>query len=937
MPLTSRFESQVLSAFLAASLVVIGLTVIAWQMGRQAMAAQVWVQHTQGVLRDLARVQGGTHLIELHTQAYRISGEPARLQDRNVAMAARESDMQHLRDALVDNPAQLAQWQALREVIDQRIAISRRVEQLRKEDGLAAATAYAASAPLGETRARFQRVLDRMEADETERLRRRTEQAVSAGQRLVAVGALTALALLLLLGGSYSIIRRQLRRTEVSRQALADNEVQLERRVAERTRQLQAKQQELSRVLEGSDQGYWTWDLPSNDFRVSARWETMLGYAPGEMNVAPDNWHALVHPSDLPVALESIQQHLDGATPRHEVELRVHHRQGGWRWILTRGRVVERASDGTALTMSGTHTDITERKHAELAQRQSAAVFDNSDEGIMVADADGLITQVNPAFTRITGYEAHEVIGRSPGLLSSGRHDAAFYEAFWSALQQRGFWNGEIWNRRKSGDVFPVLQSITTVRDAGGRVQHHVSVFTDISRLKAHEAELDRVAHFDALTGLPNRRLLTDRLAQAVLRASRSGRHGAICFIDLDGFKAVNDAHGHATGDQLLIGIGEHIKAVLRPEDTLSRLGGDEFVLLLTELGSIKETTQILDRVLHAARQPVAAEDHLLSLSASIGVSLFPNDDDDPDTLLRHADQTMYLAKQAGKNRYQLFDPEVDRVAQQRRDQLTRLREALRVGEFELYYQPKVDLRDGSVTGAEGLIRWLHPERGLIAPGEFLPVLQGSDLEAAVGEWVIDCALSQIVTWKAQGLHLPVSVNISPRHLIQPAFAERLASALARHPCVDARDFQLEVLETAAIADMQQAADILQRCMALGIDFALDDFGTGYSSLTYLRKLPARTLKIDRSFVSDLLDDPEDHAIVRGVIDLARAFDREVIAEGVETLAHGKALLAMGCHLAQGYGIARPMPAGDLIAWRTRWLSQWQPLRMDTSESAVRG
>ncbi len=931
MPPKSRFESQVLSAFLAATVVVVALTAIAWQMGRQAIAAQGWVQHTQGVLRDLAQVQGGTHLIELDTQAYRVTGDPARLADRDAAIAAREAVLRHLHDALADSPAQRAHWQEVRAVVDQRIAISRRIEQLRKEDGLAAASAYVASAPLAETRARLKRLLDRMEDDESELLKVRTDEALAAGQRLLAVGALAALALMLLLAGSYGLIRRQLREIEASRQALADNEARLEQRVAERTRQLHDNERELARVLEGSDQGYWTWDLPSNVFRVSARWETMLGHAPGEMNVAIDNWPELVHPEDLPLAMSSIRRHLAGETPMHEAELRVRHQQGGWRWILTRGRVVDRAADGTALTMSGTHTDITDRKQAELAERQSAAVFDNSYEGIMVADADGRITQVNPAFTRITGYAADEVVGRPPSLLSSGRHDADFYQAFWAALQQRGFWNGEIWNRRKGGDVFPALQSITAVRDATGRVLHYVSVFSDISRLKDHEAELDRVAHFDALTGLPNRRLLTDRLEQAVLRASRSGRLGAVCFIDLDGFKAVNDALGHAIGDRLLIGIGEHLKAVLRPEDTLSRLGGDEFVLLLTELGSIKEITQILDRVLHAARQPVAAEDHLLSLSASVGVSLFPNDDADPDTLLRHADQTMYLAKQAGKNRYQLFDAEVDRAAQQRRDQLGRLREALRDGEFELHYQPKVDLRDGTVTGAEALIRWQHPVRGLVSPADFLPVLQGSDLEPAVGEWVIDTALAQVVTWKAQGLSLPVSVNISPRHLIQPAFAERLASALARHPCVDARDFQLEVLETAAIADMQQAADVLQQCMTLGVGFALDDFGTGYSSLTYLRKLPAQTLKVDRSFVIDMLDDPEDLAIVRGVIELAGAFEREVIAEGVETLAHGEALLAMGCHLAQGYGIARPMPAGELMGWRARWLAQWRSRQLQES------
>ncbi|MGY0196671.1 EAL domain-containing protein [Leptothrix sp. BB-4] len=926
MPSTSRFRTQVLAAFVASIVVVSTLAAITWRIGQQAGEAGAWVRHTQDVLQGLAQVRVDTALVELNTQAYRVTGDLGRLTERDEAIARREQQLAHLQTLLAGQPEQHQRWSQLREVVDQRLAISRTVERLRRDGAAGAADAYARTAPLVETRTRMQQLMQAMESEETRQLAVRTDEQRRAGQRMVVAGAGASVALVLLLVGSYLLIRRQLRETEASRQALADNEARLEQRVAERTRELDDNRRELARVIEGSDQGYWTWDLPTDHFRVSARWETMLGYQPGEMDVTTANWPALVHPDDLARALESIRRHLAGEVPLHEVELRMHHKQGGWRWVLTRGRVVDRAPDGTALNMSGTHTDITERKQAELAQRQSAAVFDNSYEGIIVADADGLITQVNPAFTRITGYEAHEVIGRTPGLLSSGRHDASFYQAFWAALEQRGYWHGEIWNRRKNGEVFPVLQSITAVRDAAGQLLHHVSVFSDISRIKAHEAELDRVAHFDPLTGLPNRRLLTDRLEQAVLRAGRSGRLGAVCFIDLDGFKAVNDALGHAIGDQLLIGIGEHIKGVLRPEDTLSRLGGDEFVLLLTELGSIKETTQILDRVLHAARQPVQAEDHLLSLSASIGVSLYPNDDDDPDTLLRHADQTMYLAKQAGKNRYQLFDPEIDRVDQQRREQLARLRDALRDGEFELHWQPKVDLRDGTVTGAEGLIRWRHPQRGLLAPGEFLPVLQGSDLEPLIGEWVIDTALAQLASWRVDGLVLPVSVNISPRHLLQPLFVDRLADALARHPCVDASQFQLEVLETSVIADMQQAAEILKRCMALGVGFALDDFGTGYSSLTYLRKLPAGTLKIDRSFVSDMLDDPEDLAIVRGVIDLAAAFDREVIAEGVETLAHGHALLAMGCHLAQGYGIARAMPADDLPRWRAQWLASgaWQ-------------
>jgi diguanylate cyclase (GGDEF)-like protein len=425
--------------------------------------------------------------------------------------------------------------------------------------------------------------------------------------------------------------------------------------------------------------------------------------------------------------------------------------------------------------------------------------------------------------------------------------------------------------------------------------------------------------------------LLTDRLQQALLHAQRSGKLCAVCLLDLDGFKAINDSHGHAVGDQVLVGITAHLKSVLRAEDTLARLGGDEFVLLLCELGSAEDCPQILDRVLQALATPVQADGLLLHTSASIGVSLYPADNADPDTLLRHADQAMYLAKQAGKNRYQLFDLAIDRRTQTRRDQLDLLRLALQRDEFVLHYQPKVDLVSGALIGVEALIRWQHPQRGLLLPGDFLPDVNGSELEKPLGEWVLENALQQIEAWAAEGLAIRVSVNVSANHLLKPDFSERLGQALARHPAVRPAWLELEVLESAAIDDIQQAVGILQRCMDLGVVFALDDFGTGYSSLTYLRKLPIHTLKIDQSFVRAMLSDAEDLAIVRSVIELASVFHRQVIAEGVETLAHGAMLRDMGCRCVQGFGIAGPMPAHQLPLW---WL-QWQ--RAQTWRTLGRG
>lgn len=696
---------------------------------------------------------------------------------------------------------------------------------------------------------------------------------------------------------------------------------------------LQEREKQLARVLEGTDQGYWDWNLKTNQFEVSERWETMLGYSPGEMQITSDNWGAYVHPVDLKKVQESIQKHLAGETASHQLEMRCLAKTGEWRWVLTRGRIVEWDVDGKPLRMSGTHTDISERKQLEQVQKDASTVFTSSYEGIMVVSVEGVISKVNPAFTRITGYRSDEVIGKSPKILSSGRHTDEFYRHLWIDLIKQDFWRGEIWNRRKSGEEYIELLSISTVRDEFGTISHFIGVFSDISQMKAHEEELDKIAHYDTLTGLPNRRLLSDRLSQALMRAQRDQSLLAVCFLDLDGFKEINDQYGHHVGDQLLIGVSAHLRAVLRSNDSLARLGGDEFVILLSDIKNSMESVQILDRILMAASRSVKVDGVVLSVSASIGVSIYPDDNADADSLLRHADQAMYIAKNAGKNRYHLFDPESDRKAQLHRSYLEMLMLALINQEFVLYYQPKVDLRDGRIIGAEALIRWAHPERGILPPAEFLSYVHGSPLDQKLGEWVIEQALSQGEIWHQQGQSLRLSVNISADHLVQSSFTEHLAFALSRHPDMPAQDFELEVLETAAIADIEQAVEILNACRQLGVHFSLDDFGTGYSSLTYLRKLPIDTLKIDQSFVRDMLQDSEDLGIVEGVIRLANAFHREVIAEGVETLEHGAALLKLGCYLAQGYGIARPMPVDQFIAWSEKWQREKAWLHLQASQS----
>ena len=457
-------------------------------------------------------------------------------------------------------------------------------------------------------------------------------------------------------------------------------------------------------------------------------------------------------------------------------------------------------------------------------------------------------------------------------------------------------------------------------RDAQGKPERVVGSFTDISVQKQQQQYLERIAHYDELTGLPNRVLLADRLQQAMVQSKRRGTRVAVAYLDLDGFKAINDRHGHEMGDRLLIDIATRLKLALREGDTIARLGGDEFAAVLVDLNDVNQSLSLIDRLLELASHPTVLDDITLKVTASMGVCFYPQGDDtDADQLLRQADQAMYGAKLAGKNRYQLFDDEHDRLLRAKNDSIGCIRQALVQQEFVLYYQPKVNLHTGEVVGAEALIRWQHPERGLLAPGAFLPAIEGHALSIAVGEWVIGTALQQMDTWSKQALHLPVSVNIAAHHLQQANFVERLTSLMAAHPQLPYGHLELEVLETTELEELDTVVQVMRECAQLGVQFALDDFGTGYSSLAYLKRLPAQTLKIDQCFIRDMLDDPEDRAIVEGVLGLARAFRRKALAEGAETAAHCEMLLQLGCDLAQGYGIARPMPAEQMPQWCANW------------------
>jgi diguanylate cyclase (GGDEF)-like protein/PAS domain S-box-containing protein len=587
------------------------------------------------------------------------------------------------------------------------------------------------------------------------------------------------------------------------------------------------------------------------------------------------------------------------------------------------------ALNGEVTGLSSLLQDVTTRKNMEETLITAASVFGHAREGIVITDNTGNIINVNKTFEVITGYSQDEVLGRKPKFLDSERNEPGMYKKVINTLYTKNHWDGEVWSKRKNQENYPQLLTISTVYDEEKNVKNFVILFSDITLLKQNQMQLEHIAHYDVLTQLPNRTLLADRLKQAIIQSKRSDHSVAIVFIDLDGFKAVNDANGHAIGDELLVTLSLRMKDALRDGDTLSRFGGDEFVLVLADLEKESDCEPILERLLECVSTTVVVSDVVVKVSASIGVTLYPKDKADTGQLIRHADQAMYIAKQNGKNCYHIFDTTSDDAKITKRKNIEEVSNAFKNNEILLYYQPKVNMRTGRIIGVEALIRWQHPTRGLLHPIDFLPIIEDQAISIDIGYWVINEALTQINRWEQQGFYFPVSVNIDVRQLQQHDFPSRLEAILAQHPSIDPSALQLELLETSAIGDMNDIADIMNKCLALGVNFSLDDFGTGYSSLTYLRRLPANLIKIDQSFVRDMLKNSDDLAIVTGVVGLAASFNREVIAEGVETVAQGRALLKLDCELAQGYGIAKPMPANKIIKWSSDWKvnREWLKIR----------
>ena len=546
--------------------------------------------------------------------------------------------------------------------------------------------------------------------------------------------------------------------------------------------------------------------------------------------------------------------------------------------------------------------------------RQAAAVFDCTREGVLVTDTQGLIVHVNRAFMEITGYQCEDVMGQRPSLFKSGRHSAHFYQQMFQALQSTGEWSGEIWNRRKSGEVYPQWQTIRVIHDDQGQVSHYVAVFSDISAMKNSEHELAHLAHHDPLTDLPNRLLFTDRAEQALASAQVHKRGCALLLMDLDHFKIINDSLGHNVGDQLLKLVAERLSGLFGPGVTLARLGGDEFAVLAESCPQVVQAAALAQRMLNAMKDPFIFDGNQLFISASIGISLFPSDALSAEQLLRNADSALFKAKSAGREGYALYTEELTAHAQHRVEIAGELRRALDQHELRVYYQPVHDLHDSRLVGVEALVRWQHPERGLVPPGEFIPIAERTGLIAEIDAWVMDQACRQMCQWLADGAPLSfIAINVSSRLFARRELYEQVAQVL-HATGLDPAFLELEVTESAVMDDPEVALEQLHRLRELGLRLAIDDFGTGYSSLLRLKRLPVQKLKIDQGFVAGLPWDEDDAAIVRVVIALAKSMGMQVHAEGIEQVEQARFLLDQECDMGQGYWFGRPMPA-DEIDW----------------------
>ena len=674
----------------------------------------------------------------------------------------------------------------------------------------------------------------------------------------------------------------------------------------------QADLERLKLALIAANQGLWDWDLTKQyDIFFSSTYCDNLGYSQAEFGSSLQDWKNRLLPEERELLLSNVMHFIHQGDGNYDSTYRMQHKNGSYRWIRSRGSLVK-DSAGKPIRFIGIAHDITAQRGAEERLKQAQAVFESTHEGVVITDRTNTIVHINPAFSNITGYSDEDVLGKTPSMFSSGRHTPEFYQALWASLEANDQWSGEIWNRRKNGEILPQYQTIRIIRDENGLVSHNVAVFSDLSLLKDSQSELNYLAHYDLLTGLANRTQLYERLNITLQTLTNEGKNGSAFLIDLDHFKSINESLGHSVGDQVLQAIAERINAILDQRHcTLSRIGGDEFVVICQDSGTPAEAALVAQALIKASKEPFIIDNKELFISASVGICLFPHSAKSVEDIMRNADSALSKAKASGRDTFAFYSSEMTEQAFQRISIGSELRAALETQGLMLYYQPVYAMGGLTLVGCEALVRWNHPERGLVSPGEFIPIAEEIGLISAIDEWVLQRACEQMHQWQKQGIQLDfVAVNLSSRSLSKTELATTVADTLKRSG-VKPQYLELEVTESAVMEDPDRADATLKELRTLGVRLAIDDFGTGYSSLSRLKSLPVHKLKIDQSFIRNLPCDSEDSAIVRAILMLGKSIGLEVQAEGIETAEQMHFLQELDCPLGQGYWFGRPMPEHD--------------------------
>ncbi|QSX41771.1 EAL domain-containing protein [Shewanella cyperi] len=673
-----------------------------------------------------------------------------------------------------------------------------------------------------------------------------------------------------------------------------------------------ASREQLQLVLDSGELGFWDWDIPRDDVIRNERCAQMLGVSHNELMENHRIWVNAIHPDDRVEMLRAMELHLQGRTASYSIDYRLKTADGTERWIRDRGRVVASDGQGKPLRMCGIHVDITQSRKQQESLELAASVYNSSSEAMSVLDAKGHIITINAAFSRITGYNESEVQGQHVSLFNCDTNGENFYREMNQQLREKGHWQGEMWQKRKNGDEYLIWLTVNTIYDRQHRPHRRVALFSDITEMKQQEQLIWQQANYDPLTGLPNRRMLLDYLGREIIACERRKRHFALLFLDLDFFKEINDTLGHDMGDQLLVECSRRLQLCVRDSDVVARLGGDEFTVILRDIADQSGVERVAAQILKALAEPYQLGEHTSYISASIGITLYPEDADSREALLKHADQAMYAAKAQGRNRFNFFTPSMQEYAHFRMHLIQDLRLAVERQEFSLFFQPIVELKSGDIHKAEVLLRWQHETRGYVSPADFIPVAEETGLILEIGAWVLEQAARQSKEWQQKHERIvQLSINKSPIQFRDEGEYFSRWMSLLKELQLGPGGICVEITEGLLLDAATGVSDKLLAYRDAGIQVALDDFGTGYSSLAYLKKFDIDYLKIDQSFIRNLVDDSSDHSLCEAIIVMAHKLGMKVIAEGVESEDQRELLRNMGCDYAQGYLFSRPMSAAE--------------------------